>query len=490
MEKLNLGENDKLMIKHEIQTEIYKRSFYDFLKFVAPLIKNIKWDWNWHHEYLCDILQAEIERIDAGEKRKHHLCINVPPRTAKSLMVSVALPIWTAIRNPNISFANLSYSQILSNDHSNLVVTILTHPDFKSYFNTDGEFDFVETQKAKNDFRLKNGFTRIASSILGSVLGRGGNVIVLDDPNSPKKVYSEKERHNTLEAWKNSIASRLNNPAVDIFIIVQQRLHLEDMTGFVMSEEQGEWQHICLPAEASDKVNPIGLMKNYDNGLLWNSDLLNREVLAAHLNRMGSNTYANQLMQEVSAKGGNIIKEAWVKTLTLEKFLERCEVNGIKPRWDLFLDSAQTESKKNDPSGIMIACKIFNDVYVRKVIEKRLTMPDLLEALKNIVTDYNINRVFVEPKSNGKDIVFQLKRQTKFNVIELPSPTTDKTERLNGVSARIEAGRFTLIEDLSNDKIMEQLCFFPAVKHDEFCDLTGYAINKYLGTSSIKYAVG
>jgi predicted phage terminase large subunit-like protein len=203
---------------------------------------------------------------------------------------------------------------------------------------------------------------------------------------------------------------------------------------------------------------------------------------------MGSNTYANQLMQEVSAKGGNIIKESWVKTITLEKFIERCEVNAIKPRWDLFLDSAQTESKKNDPSGIMIATKIFNDVYVRKVIEKRLTMPDLLEALKQVVLEFNVNRIYVEPKSNGKDIVFQLKRQTRFNVIELPSPTTDKTERLNGVSARIEAGRLILIEDLSNDKIMEQLCYFPAVKHDEFCDLTGYAINKYLGTSAMNYA--
>jgi predicted phage terminase large subunit-like protein len=475
-------------IRTQLQAELYRRSFYDFLKFVAPLIKNINWDWNWHHEYLCDVLQDEIERMERQEKRKTHLCINVPPRTAKSLIVSVALPIWTAIRTPDISFANLSYSQILSNDHSNLVITILTHPEFKRYFNTDGSMDFVDTQKAKNDFRLNNGFTRIASSILGSVLGRGGNVIVLDDPNSPKKVYSEKERHNTLEAWKNSIASRLNNPSVDMFILVQQRLHLEDMTGYVTSEEDGEWRHICLPAELSDKVNPPELAARYDDGLLWNSDLLNRGVLAAHLNRMGSNTYANQLMQEVSAKGGNIIKESWVKTITLEKFIERCEVNAIKPRWDLFLDSAQTESKKNDPSGIMIATKIFNDVYVRKVIEKRLTMPDLLEALKQVVLEFNVNRIYVEPKSNGKDIVFQLKRQTRFNVIELPSPTTDKTERLNGVSARIEAGRLILIEDLSNDKIMEQLCYFPAVKHDEFCDLTGYAINKYLGTSAMNYA--
>lgn len=490
MEKLNLGEKEKLIIKKAIQQEIYKRSFYEFLKFVAPLIKTIEWRWSWHHEYICNELQSQIERIDRGERRKYHLCINVPPRTAKSLTVSVALPLWTATRNPNINFVNLSYSQNLSNDHSNLIMAILTHPDFQYYFNTDGGFDFVETQKAKNDFRLKNGFTRIASSILGTVLGRGGNVICLDDPNSPKKVYSERERENTLAAWKNSIASRLNNPAVDMFIIIQQRLHLEDMTGYVTSEEDGEWQHICLPAELSDKVSPPELAGKYEDGLLWNSPLLDRSVLAAHLNRMGSTTYGNQLMQEVSAKGGNIIKESWVKIITLEKFLERCTVNNIKPRWDMFLDSAQTELKKNDPSGIMIACKIFNDVYVRKVIEKRLKMPDLLAALKTIASDYNINRIFVEPKSNGKDIVAQLKRQTSLNIIELPSPTTDKTERLNGVSARIEAGRFILIEDLSNDKIMQQLCYFPAVKHDEFCDLTGYAINKYLSTSIGKYAIG
>src|SRR6056297_3224202 len=107
MEKLTPQNVNKDLLRHELQKELYRKSFYEFVKFIAPLIKRIKWDWNWHHEYLCDILQNEIERIDRGEPRDKHLVINVPPRTAKSMITSVALPLWTAIRNPDISFVNL-----------------------------------------------------------------------------------------------------------------------------------------------------------------------------------------------------------------------------------------------------------------------------------------------------------------------------------------------------------------------------------------------
>ena len=58
--------------------------------------------------------------------------------------------------------------------------------------------------------------------------------------------------------------------------------------------------------------------------------------------------------------------------------------------------------------------------------------------------------------------------------------------RLQAVSPFIEGGRLILIEDLSNDLVIDELILFPNAQHDEFVDLVGYALKQYLSTSGIK----
>ena len=220
MAGLNAKQIEVALFLH--QQELYKRDFFEFVKFCAPLLENTQWSWNFHHEYICQRLQDEILRIKRKERRKKHLIINVPFRSSKSLIVSICLPLWTAIVAPEISFINLSYSANLSTDHSNKVVALINHPEFKKFFN----LEFENNQFAKTDFKLKNGFSRLSGGVTGTVLGRGASIIVLDDPNNTQRL-SEVERENTIRAWRDTISTRLNLPDVDMFICVQQRLHLD-----------------------------------------------------------------------------------------------------------------------------------------------------------------------------------------------------------------------------------------------------------------------
>ena len=229
-------------VKKEIQKEIYRRSFYDFVQWVAILLEpNTNWKWNFHHEYICDLLQKETERIKKGKPKTKNLIINVPFRSSKSLIVSIAYPIWSFIVNPGMSFANLSYSDDLATDHSNKVMSILTNPKFKEYFN----LELDEIQRSKTNFHLKNGSSRISGSVGGSVLGKGADVIVLDDPNNSKKL-SQVERQNTINTWKDTISSRLNDPDVGLFIIIQQRLHELDLSGYLLNNETDNWFNVVL----------------------------------------------------------------------------------------------------------------------------------------------------------------------------------------------------------------------------------------------------
>ena len=466
---------DKELLLIALERELYKRDFFEFVKFVATILEpTTRWDWNFHHQYICQQLQKETERIKAGLPRTKHLIINVPFRSSKSLICSICYPIWNFIVHPQMSHINLSYSDNLSTDHSNKVVSIIGHPKFSRLF----KLEFHGEQRGKTDFKLTTGGSRLSGGIGGTVLGRGADIIIMDDPNNTKRL-SGVERHNTIKSWKDTISTRLNDPVVGLFIVIQQRLHQNDLSGYLQEKEPENWNVICLPAEAGSNVNPSYLKELYVNDLLWGTRL-NREVLNNFKVVMGSIAYSQQLNQLTSPEEGNIIKADWLDTIEYEQFLAIVS----NPTWHLFIDSAQTEKKKNDPTGILICCVHNKTLYVRKAIQKYLKFPDLINELKTIMTTYGSHgsKMYVEPKSNGKDIVNQLKAITNFNVIELPSPNTDKETRLNAVSPKIESKRLILIEDISNDLIIDELTQFPNAAHDEFCDLVGYAITKLLGS--------
>ena len=73
--------------------------------------------------------------------------------------------------------------------------------------------------------------------------------------------------------------------------------------------------------------------------------------------------------------------------------------------------------------------------------------------------------------------VQQLKKETDLNITETPSPTESKEVRANANSAKIECGRVFLVEGDWNAEYLHQVTQFPAVAHDEYVDLTNYAID-------------
>lgn len=485
-----MTEQEREELRIAIQRELFNRNFFEFVKWIASLLEpSTEWSWNFHHEYICNRLQSEVQRISDKRPRDNHININVPFRSSKSLIVSICLPLWTWTIDPNISFINLSYSDNLATDHSNKVFSLLHNDKFKNMY------PFItldDTQRSKTNFKLK-GFSgsRISGGFGGTTLGKGADIIVNDDANNTRRL-SDVERKNTIDTWRDTIASRLNNPKTGLFINVQQRLHDNDLSGYLLKNEEKYWEHICLPAELTSNVKPEVLAGEYKDGLLW-PDRFSREVLDNYKERLGSIKYSNQLNQETAPPEGNIIKLAWIKIIPLEELynsLNKWESNltgKVKKdrlKWELFLDTAYTKDKKNDPTGVIVACKYKNHIYVRKAFELRLEFPDLIREIKRIHATYcDTNaRIHIEPKASGLDIYNTLNRE--MNAIKIPHSSDDKETRLTAVSPSIESGKLILIEDTSNEIVIEQLTKFPNHEHDDLVDVVVYALDRYVGKST------
>jgi hypothetical protein len=227
--------------------EVYKTSLSAFIQRSFADVGNGEYHHNWHIDAIAEYLTAcknrEIKR----------LIINMPPRSMKSIAVTIAFPAWLLGNNPKLEIMAASYSQDLSEDHSVFCRKIVQSDWYKHVFP-----NVVLSESLKAKFTTTEGGARRATSITGTSTGKGANFLILDDPLNPGQAVSEAERKTAIRFMQHTWPSRLNDKKNDVSIVVMQRLHEEDPSGFLLS--QGEWEHLCLPA-INDKRKTISIGK-------------------------------------------------------------------------------------------------------------------------------------------------------------------------------------------------------------------------------------
>jgi predicted phage terminase large subunit-like protein len=469
----------KEQLKIELQRKLYQQSFWEFCKDAAAVLEpSTDWNWNWHHRYIAEKLQAEAKRIVNKKPKKKDLIINVPFRSSKSMMISIIFPLWFWTQKQDGQFINLSYSESLALDHSSKCQILMESEWFQTHF---PHIKLMKGFQSKGDFRLETGGARFSTGFLGSVLGKGADIIIMDDPNKPN-ANSSQELEQAIKNYNETIYSRLNDPKTGLRIIVQQRLHTKDLTGYLLENFRRDYEHICFPAQLTEDLSPKELKQFYINDLLWNHRFdLNQ--LNTYKRSLGSNQYAAQLLQRPVSIGGSILKEEWFKTISLMDFNTMLENDGSIPEYQLIIDPAFTANQQtNDPTAIMVCMNYKNHLYIREVLQVWLEFGDLIRKINTVADTYKTKKLYIEPKGSGVSIFQALKEQTLLNVIKLPAPTDSKITRVHSISPTIEAGRVILIDDSQlwvQNFIMECITF-PRAKNDDMIDCLGYAVQNVL----------
>ena len=467
-------------IQEALEKKLCELSFYEFFKRAWHIIEpSIPLSTNWHHKYLCDILQEECERINDNRPKTKDIVINIPFRSTKSILVTVMFPVWTWIKNPKLRFITASYSADLSIEHATRSRDIITSDWFKDRWG-----DVFHIKKDQNlKARYENNFmgVRRATSVGGTVTGQGGDFLIVDDPVSPQHAASEIERENANEWYRTTFYSRLNNPLTGVRIVIMQRIHENDLSGFLIGHESRmKYKHICIPAELSNDLKPAALEDHYDkDGLFW-SDRFSKDILDDYKQALGSYGYAGQLMQTPTPINSGMIKSDWFK-------IDNTKLVDEKTVVDFVIDPAYTANEKNDPSALLAYTFRENKWQIIDCINVRKEFPELIKFIPQWVVKNgysNSSRIYVEPKASGKSIVQTLKRDTGLNVREDKPPSKDKVARVSDISASLESGRVSLVRGKWNEEFINQLVRFPAGKHDDMVDCLVMAVNKNMWNHS------
>lgn len=453
--KINTTEFKKEILRHDLSAFIHKT-----FNTINP---GVKYSHNWHidlmAEYLKEVYNGNIKR----------LIINVPPRSLKSVCVSVAFPAWVLGNRPNSRVIVASYSELLSLKHSTDCRLTVSSEWFKNVF-TDFELNPVQNEKHKFA-TTKNGY-RFATSVGGSLTGEGGDILIADDPHNPQQVMSEKYRTKTLEWFSNTFVSRLNDKKNGAIIIVMQRLHPNDLVGHLLSKEDNDWTLLSIPAIAEeDTFYSIGNFEKFRQ----KGDILHpsREGIK-EINRirkdMGSYIFSAQYQQKPVVKEGSMVKESWIKRYS----------QTIAPsKIFLSFDTAIKAGAKNDPTVCTVWGEKENNLYLLEVYREWLEYPELKKKTIELIKKWNPELALIEDKASGQSLIQDLKKTIKTPIVGV-KVIKDKITRFASVSPFFEAGRVFLPTDKDwlADYENELYCF-PYCEHDDQVDSTSQFLEWY-----------
>ena len=233
---------------------------------------------NWHIECVSHQLELMVTR-----RNRERLVLNLPPRTLKSFMASVALPAWLLGQDPSAALICASYSQELANKFSRDCRALVDSKFYKRIFPGTR----LNPKKAtESEFETTCRGYRLATSVGGTLTGRGCEFMIVDDPSKADDANSVVALQGASDWFHNTAMSRLDDPAKSVIILVQQRLHVKDLSGILIEKD---WPSLVLPAiatEARDYIvgdgeiyrRPVGellqpardIMEDFENiGAFW-----------------------------------------------------------------------------------------------------------------------------------------------------------------------------------------------------------------------------
>ena len=349
---------------------------------------------NWHIDLIAEYLLA----VQRGEIKR--LIINMPPRALKSVCVSVAWPAWLLGHAPDSRILAASYASGLSLKHSLDCRVVLQSPWYQRIF---PETRLVRGQNAREKFVTTARGYRLATSLGASVVGEGGNTLIVDDPLSPLQAMNAKGREHAQHWFEQTFASRLDNKNSGVMVLVMQRLHANDLSGFLL--EKGGWEHLMLPALATQNtLHDFGsVFKKRVSGTALHAGRESKLLLARAKQELGSHAFAAQYQQQPIPEEGGMLRKYWLKRYSQLPFEPERHVQS----WDTAIKSGA----HHDASVCLTFAEKEGLSYLIDVQVLRLEYPQLKKAVVELANLFKPEVVLMEDKASGQQLLQDLKRE-------------------------------------------------------------------------------
>jgi predicted phage terminase large subunit-like protein len=418
---------------------------------------------NWHIYAICH----QLELVWRGKIRR--LIINVPPRSMKSTICSVGFPAFVLGNDPSKRIVCISYSSDLAVKLGNDCREVMSSSVHRRLF---PQTKISRLKNTETEFATTGMGYRISASIEGSLTGRGGDIIILDDPIKPIDALRDRRREHVNSSFFNTILSRLDDKQTGAIIIVMQRLHEDDLVGRLLREQPEEWTVLSLPAIA-EREEEIQISEQQTHARRV-GDLLHAEreplsVLESYRRQIGSEVFAAQYQQSPVPREGAMIKRTWPRRY--ERLPERNSSARIIQSWDTAIGGSEQANYS------VCTTWLHQDrrYYLIDVFRDRIDYPTLKLQATASAQLHKPNVILVEDASLGTALAKEL-HEAGLPAIAV-KPLFDKRTRMSIQSAKFESGQVFLPTAASwLDDLELELFSFPGGRYDDQIDSISQAL--------------
>lgn len=428
---------------------------YFFTRWMFLQRRGYAWQKAAHHAAICNALM----RVFNGDTKR--LIINVPPRYSKTELVNNFIS-WSQGHAPDSEYILTSYSAQLATNNSWQIREMVKQPAYREIFN---RVQLLPDSSAKHEWRTTAGGIVYAAGAGGTITGYGAGkhrdgfagALILDDPHKADEARSEVMRKNVIDWFQNTLESRKNSPNTPI-ILIMQRLHEEDLSGWLLKGGNGEkWDHVCLPAIRADGT------------ALWpekhNIETLRRMEQAAPY------VFAGQYMQSPAPLDGGIFKPG---RLQIVDAIPAERIQWVRG-WDLgaTVGGDPTAGAKIGamPDGRFIIADIAHGDMGpddRDAVIRNTSAADSAEVLISLPQD---------PGQAGKVQVLHMARMLQGYRVHTSPESGDKVTRAEPFASQVNVGNVLMLRGSWNHGLIEEMRMFPNGKHDDRIDACSRAFN-------------
>ena len=419
---------------------------------------------NWHIDAIVHCLEQSIR----GEMPR--LIINMPPRHLKSFIVSVALPAFILAHDPTAKIICISYSDELAKTLARDFRRIVKSEWYRKLFP-----NVISSKATENEYVTTEGGFRFATSINGTLTGRGGDFIIIDDPIKPDDTHSDTVRQSVNEWYKSTLLSRLDDKKRSVLILVMQRLHVNDLTGFV--EASGGFHKLSLPAIATIEENiPTGDNQWYLRkvGSPLHEALDDLKTLEKIRDEVGPLVFSAQYQQRPETPDGAMFKRNWIQVINKQP-------NHVPGgRLIISFDTALSTAETADYTALSVIYSTRDGHFVLFADRGRWDYEMLLSKAMLQARNYkDLDITFIVENTCSGISLIQSLRKARFNCIAA-NAKYDKVTRASYILPYIHQNRLFIVSIEGKNSWVEpyinEIVSFPQGRFDDQVDSLVHAL--------------
>lgn len=454
---------DRLILKQKSE-----KSFLNFTRIWFELLQGDRLLVNWHHKMMA----AAVDDIVYCRLSPPNLCVNVPPGGTKTEFFSIHAPAYinTLVSSKKLRrFRNLnvSYADSLVKRNSRRTRDIIASKEYQELWPSIFGVNQAEEWELIDDKGRSVGQT-ISKSAGGQITGgRAGyfgedfsGMLMMDDFGKPADMLSNIKREASNALLTNTLRSRRGDKSKEHptpIVSIQQRLHTNDATGFMLSGGMGvDFSHIVIPALVTEDY--IATLPEPFKTLCWETVKDTESVVKGGVRywsywpemedvndlmklwERDEYTFLSQYMQKPQALTGGLLDTDW---------LQRYEQLPIMQWVAAYADTAQKKGEQNDFSVFEFwGLGVDNNAYLVDVRRGKWDADELIKAAQDAWAEWSswglghIRHLAIEDKASGTGLIQTLTNKKHIPIKAIPrGPDNNKVSRCLDIQSYVKNGR-------------------------------------------------